>query len=99
RLSARHGVGVLSVCADYFMERPLIRVPAAEFASSVERLQWLMGRCRLAGITRAVLPFVDHSRIENHDEMTRIVEMLGDMLPIAERNDVELHLETSLEPA
>lgn len=98
-LCARHGVAVVSVCADYFMEHPFLRTSDGERARLVERLRWLLTRCRLAGITRAVLPFVDQSRIENDDEATEVVRILGDVLPDAERNGVELHLETSLGPA
>ena len=99
QLSAQHGVGVFSVCADYFMEHPLLRVHDAELARRIDRLRWLLTRCRLAGITRAVLPFVDHSRIENEADVTALVTILGEVLPDAERSGVELHLETALAPA
>lgn len=98
RLSERHGVAVVSVCADYFMDCPFLRVGAAELARTVERLQWLLTRCRLAGITRAVLPFVDQSRIEHDHEVTEVVDILGQVLPEAQRHGVELHLETALSP-
>jgi hexulose-6-phosphate isomerase len=98
RLSAQHGVGVFSVCADYFMEQPFLRVGAEELSRTVARLRWLLQRCRLAGIERAVLPFVDHSSIETHAETTRVVEILNEVLPDAAHNGVELHLETSLGP-
>jgi L-ribulose-5-phosphate 3-epimerase len=98
RLSAQHGVGVFSVCADYFMEQPFLRVDAETLARTVARLRWLLQRCRLAGIERAVLPFVDHSSIETHEETARVVEILNEVLPDAAQNGVELHLETSLGP-
>ena len=97
-LAAQHGIGVFSVCADYFMDRPFLRVGGDARARAMDRLRWLLERCRLAGITRAVLPFVDHSRIETDDEVTRVVEILADLLPDAERHGVELHLETALGP-
>ena len=97
-LAERHGVGVFSVCADYFMDRPFLRVTGHERARAIDRLRWLLERCSSAGITRAVLPFVDQSRIETDDEVTRVVEILGDVLPHAERQGVELHLETALAP-
>jgi L-ribulose-5-phosphate 3-epimerase len=99
RLAALHGVGVFSVCADYFMEHPFLRVTANARARGIERLRWLLHRCRHAGITRAVLPFVDHSRIETGDDMTIVEDVLRAALPDAERAGVELHLETSLDPA
>jgi hexulose-6-phosphate isomerase len=81
------------------MERPLVRAGATDLARSSERLRWLFRRCQLAGITRTVLPFVDQSRIENDDEVTQVVDLIGSLLPEAESHGVELHLETALEPA
>lgn len=99
RLAAEHGVAVVSVCADYFMDCPFLRVTDSERARLVEKLRWLLERCHVAGIKRAVLPFVDHSRIETDEDGSTVVKILRDVLPDAERHDVELHLETALDPA
>jgi len=98
-LSERHGISVRSVCADYFMERPFLRAGGDALILLVEKLNWLLGRCRLAGIERVVLPFVDDSRIENAEDASRVVEVMTAACPEAERNGVELHLETALAPA
>ena len=45
-----------------------------------------------------VIPFVDNSRIESPDEEAQVVSILRTILPAAESNGVELHLETSLPP-
>src|SRR5580704_9348903 len=71
-LAARHGVAVVSLCADYFMDRPFATASADEFGSLTTHLQWVLGRCRLAGITRVVLPFVDASKIETAEQLRRI---------------------------
>jgi L-ribulose-5-phosphate 3-epimerase len=97
-LSEQHRVGVCSVCADYFMERPLLQANADERSLAVERLVWLLERCRLAGIQRVVLPFVDQSRIANPGDVSRVVDVLTAVSPEAERTSVELHLETALPP-
>src|ERR1043166_3611407 len=97
-LQREHGVGVVSVCADYFMDRPMVRANGGELAKIVERLEWLVTRCRVAGIERIVLPFVDQSRIENEHEAARVADIVSVVLPKAEENSVELHLETSLAP-
>jgi len=94
-----HGVGVFSVCADYFMDRPLLRASGAEYAEIFDKLHWLLHQCRSAGIERMVLPFVDQSKIQNAEDSTRLVELLNAVLPKAESCGVELHLETSLAPA
>lgn len=78
-----NSVQVVSLCADYFMDRPALD-PA--------KLIWLLDRCYRAGIQRLVLPFVDASRIETPEP---VIAMLKEVLP---HSKVEIHLETSLEP-
>jgi L-ribulose-5-phosphate 3-epimerase len=97
-LSRRHGIAVVSVCADYFMDRPFVRAMPGEFAELTAHLGWLIERCHLAGFTRMVLPFVDRSRIDTPEELECVVGTLRRVLPIAARAGLEIHLETSLEP-
>lgn len=78
-----HSVQVVSLCADYFMDRPALD-PA--------KLIWLLNRCHKAGISRLVLPFVDASRIESP---APVIAMLKEVLP---HSRIEIHLETSLAP-
>ena len=97
-LSADTGVGVRSLCADYFMDRPFLRTKPAERAELMQKMEWLLGRCKIAGIGRMVIPFVDKSRIENDAEKAEVIAILRALLPAAEQNNVELHLETALGP-
>jgi L-ribulose-5-phosphate 3-epimerase len=98
-LSGRYGVAVASVCADYFMDRPIVRAASDALADIVARLYWLIERCRRAGVGRMVIPFVDASRIETPEHEDRALAVLRDVLPIAERARVEIHLETALDAA
>ena len=97
-LSAQHGVEVRSVCADYFMDKPLLRVEPAERERRVAVLRWLLERCRLLPISRVVIPFVDASRIESAAEVEQVVAIFQSILPAAEETGIELHLESSLPP-
>ncbi len=97
-LSGRYDIAVASLCADYFMDRPFANAPPEEFAQLEGHLWWLLGRCRVAGIQRVVLPFVDNSRIETFEQQARVAELLRRAMPWAEASGVELHLETSLGP-
>ncbi len=97
-LALQHHIAVVSVCADYFMDRPFVTAGPAAFAELTSHLVWLLDRCRLAGITRMVIPFVDASKIETPAQEAQIVQMLRDVLPHAAHAGVELHLETSLGP-
>ena len=97
-LSQQSGVTVRSLCADYFMDKPFLRTNDLERRQLIEKMHWLLLRCKLAGIRRVVIPFVDNSRIENGDEESEVIFILQSILPSAEANEVELHLETSLAP-
>ena len=97
-LSRQHGIAVVSLCADYFLERPFVRVALDGIGDLTGHLIWLIGRCRQAGITRVVLPFVDAARIDTPQDERRTVDVLRQVLPACAATGVELHLETSLAP-
>jgi L-ribulose-5-phosphate 3-epimerase len=97
-LSALHGVGVVSVCADYFMDWPLVRTSNAELEERFGTLVWLMERCKRLAIERIVIPFVDASRIDTDLDFEQVVATLGRAARRAEELGVELHLEASLGP-
>jgi L-ribulose-5-phosphate 3-epimerase len=98
-LSQKSGVQVLSICADYFMERPLVRASRTEMAERLAMMDWLLGRGHILGINRMVVPFVDASRIETDQEFEEVITTLRHILVISERTGIEIHLETSLPPA
>lgn len=97
-LSGQHNIRVLSLCADYFMDKPLVRMNASELEDRFATLEWLMHRCRLLSINWIVLPFVDASRIDTKADMDNVVEILRRALQIADQTGIEIHLETSLTP-
>jgi hexulose-6-phosphate isomerase len=97
-LSRQTGIAVRSLCADYFMDKPFLRTTESERTQLIQKMEWLLSRCRLLGIGRVVIPFVDKSRIEDRDEEAQVISILRTLLPAAECNGIELHLETSLGP-
>lgn len=99
RLSLRHGVAVESVCADWFMDLPLVGVDGETAALRWERLGWLMTRGAALNVNRIVVPFVDASAIRSAADFAAVVHGIGSLHDLIERTKVELHLETSLSPA
>ena len=95
-LAQQHGVAVESLCAHYFIQRPPFSAGAANKRDCIDKLTWLIGRSALLGIKRIVLPLLEESSIPS---LAEGIEFLGAALPVAEREGVELHLETSLDPA
>jgi L-ribulose-5-phosphate 3-epimerase len=98
QLSEKYNIAVVSLCADYFMAHPLAKAVAAEQEGRINKLLWLLDRCKLAGIRRVVLPFLDNSRIESDAEEVRVVQVMRRALAYAEKAGVELDFETSLDP-
>jgi hexulose-6-phosphate isomerase len=91
-LIASTGVAIRSVCADYFMEYPLVRC-----RESSEVLSHLIDQCNAIGAKRIVLPFVDNSAISS-SEAGPATEILQIAAAQAAQAGVELHVETSLPP-
>lgn len=97
RLSERHGVMLRSICADYYMQRLLIE-NGSPVMERVEHLRWLMGRAGKLGLWYIVLPFVDASSLRSEADRAAAVTIFNDLMPYAERHNIELHLETDLPP-
>src|SRR5664280_1323736 len=79
-LSDRHNVKILSICADYFMDKPLLRASQLELEQRLDTFHWLLDRGRLIGINRMIIPFVDASRIDTQDEFDGVVMLLQRVL-------------------
>ena len=93
------GIEIRALCADYFMDRPFLRCADSECEELVALLGKLLPLAKQVGIQRVVLPFVDASKIETHEDHQTVVRVLNAALPAATDAGVELHLETSLAPA
>jgi L-ribulose-5-phosphate 3-epimerase len=95
---SRTGVGVHSICADYYMTEQLVDTAHRPDAARIEHLRWLIGQAKELGITYIVLPFVDSSTMSNGDRIASAKAAIRAALPRAEAAGIELHLETDLAP-
>ena len=81
RLSLRHklsqsGIKVVSICADYFMDCPFLRIEKTAFEQRIDKLKWLISICPELGIRRIVLPFVDASKISSDKDAEDVLRVL-----------------------
>jgi L-ribulose-5-phosphate 3-epimerase len=97
-LTRRFNVEVSSVCADVFMRQPLLGATGQWDPAGAELLRWLIGRAGALGAHHIVLPFVDSSRLVGDAQDEGLFRLLGEVLPAAKAQCVELHLETDLPP-
>src|SRR5690606_33688806 len=50
QLSRQHEIRIASICADYFMENPLIGVAAQQQRERIDHLIWLIGQAKHLGV-------------------------------------------------
>lgn len=98
-LSAQTGVGVRSVCADYFMTDQLLDSDGKPIARNLEKLRALLSRAAELGVTYIVLPFVDPSTLGTKARIAGATALLRQLGGEGQAAGVELHLETDLPPA
>ena len=98
RISDQTGVQVQTICADYFMEAPLHSESDEIAHSSGQVMNRLLKRAGELGITDVVVPCVDQSSLNDRQAMDRFVEQLTLLLPLAEKEEINLSLETDLAP-
>ena len=93
RAIADSGVGVESICADYFMAAPLQRVSRS--ATVLEQLINVSGQL---GIHDIVIPCVDQSSLGDENDTTAFINVIQSLAEKARTKDVNLSLETDLAP-
>ncbi len=93
------GVSIRSICADYFMDKPLVRCGKDDLDVRLQELARILRNGRTVGVNRVVIPFVDASAICSSEDFAAVQDALNAAIPFAEETGVELHLETSLGPA
>jgi L-ribulose-5-phosphate 3-epimerase len=98
-LSAKTGVGVISICADYFMEAPFHSLSDEVVIKSSEVLKTLMSNASRLGVADVVIPCVDQSSLENKESIERFIHNIQPSIALAEDIGINLSLETDLPPA
>ena len=92
-------VHVASICADYFLTCPLVRINASLLEERINRLKWLISVSPEIGATRIVLPIMEAAKISSTKDSEDILFALNEILEDAMRHGVEVHLETDMRPA
>ena len=98
-LSRENSINVKSICADYFMKSTLHSTDEKSVQKNIEILQRLIKASSLLNVTDIVIPCVEGSSIDNNDDLQRFVNAISGVISNAEQDNVNLSLETDLEPS
>jgi L-ribulose-5-phosphate 3-epimerase len=95
---AQTGVGVASVCADYFLDTPYLTATDSTKTDLREKLEFLAVQAKKIGAEFIDLPFVDASAIRERSQFMSVKGFIEPALKRAETLGVTIALETSLTP-
>jgi len=89
------GVSVASICADYFVDYPILRVPDGERRRHVEVLNRLIERAAQLEVPVIVLPVLDAGELHDGRDDAILLESLIEPLALARSMGVTLAIESN----
>lgn len=98
-ISKNTDIKVHSVCADFFIECPFhsYNQNMRDLAISVARN--LLQNCSELGVSDVVIPCVDQSSLRCPNDIDIFINQIQEIIPLAEKLDINLALETDLGPS
>jgi hexulose-6-phosphate isomerase len=98
KVIASTGVRIDYVCADIFMQQPLVRMTEETKSQNKEYLASILKNAKEVGAIGVEIPFVDNSSIKNETEKQEFIDVMQDAFNLAKEMDLKISLETDLPP-
>jgi len=92
------GVRIDYVCADIFMQQPLVRMTEETKSQNKDYLLKILKNAKEVGAIGVEIPFVDNSSIKNEKEKQEFIDAMQDAFKLAKDLDIKISLETDLSP-
>ena len=98
KVIASTGVRIDYVCADIFMQQPLVRMTEDTKSQNKEYLATILKNAKEVGAIGVEIPFVDNSSIKNEKEKQEFTDAMKDAFNLAKDLELKISLETDLPP-
>jgi hexulose-6-phosphate isomerase len=98
KVIASTGVRVDYVCADIFMQQPLVRMTQESKSQNNKYLFEILQNAKEIGAIGVEIPFVDNSSIKNENEKQEFIDVMQDSFKQAKDLGLKISLETDLAP-
>ena len=98
KVIASTGVRIDYVCADIFMQQPLVRMTEEIKSQNKGYLLEILKNAKEVGAIGVEIPFVDNSSIKNDKEKQEFIDAMQDAFKLAKDLDIKISLETDLSP-
>jgi hexulose-6-phosphate isomerase len=92
------GVRIDYICADIFMQQPLIRVSQEIREENKEHLKNILLSAKEVGAIGVEIPFVDASSIKSESEKNELISCMHEAFELAGEIGMKISLETDLNP-
>jgi L-ribulose-5-phosphate 3-epimerase len=86
------------VCADIFMQQPLVRMSQEIRQENKEHLNNILLKAKEVGAIGVEIPFVDASSIKNETEKNELISCMQEAFELAKEIGIRISLETDLNP-
>jgi hexulose-6-phosphate isomerase len=86
------------VCADIFMQQPLVRMTQEIEEENKELLKDILLNAKEVGAIGVEIPFVDASSIKSESEKNELISCMQEAFELAEEIGMKISLETDLNP-
>jgi len=93
-----NNISINSICADYFMRKKLFSEREQEIDKNFKTLKELILNAAELNISCIEIPLVDSSSLKTEENKDELIKNLERVLPILEKNNIILGLETDLDP-
>ena len=97
-IQKKTGITTSSICADFFMNAPIQSASGEEKIIFKKIISKLIKNLSKLGGSDIVIPFVDNSKLKNREDKEKVIEFLNSFEEICSDNNINLSLETDLEP-
>lgn len=98
RLIKEYKISVRTICADYFMACPFVRVSDFVKLENTKILKILISRACEIGAKIVEIPLLDNSSLRTKEEEDVIINILAEIIPLAKKVGIEINLETDFNP-
>ena len=98
KVIASTGVRIDYVCADIFMQQPLVRMTEETKSQNKEYLLKILENAKEVGAIGVEIPFVDNSSIKSDTEKQEFIDVMQGAFNLAKDLDLKISLETDLPP-
>ena len=92
------GVRIDFICADIFMQQPLIRMSQEIREENKEHLKNILVSAKEVGAIGVEIPFVDASSIKSESEINELISCMQEAFELAKEIGMKISLETDLNP-